>query len=72
VNDTWAELARKAEEYIAKGMCMVVLVEADMFAEVHRPGVNSQRLGLDEVLDGGDALPGFSCRVRDLFPEEYA
>ena len=25
-------------------------------------------LSEDEELDGGDVLPGFSCRVRDLFP----
>jgi Uma2 family endonuclease len=70
VNDTWAELVRKAEEYMAKGCPFVVLVEADKFAEVYRPGQPPARLGLDDVLDGGDELPGFSCRVRDLFPEQ--
>ena len=71
VNDTWAELVRKAREYLAKGTQLVVLVEADERAEVYRPGTDALRLGLDDSLDGGDVLPGFSCRVRDLFPEEY-
>ena len=71
VNDTWAEMVRKAEEYLAKGTHIVVLVEADEYAEVYRPGHEKRRLGLDDVLDGGDVLPGFNCRVRDLFPEEY-
>lgn len=71
VNDTWAELVRKAQEYLAKGTQLVVLVEADERAEVYRPGAEPARLGLDDMLDGGSVLPGFSCRVRDLFPEEY-
>jgi hypothetical protein len=27
-------------------------------------------LELDDVWDGEDVLPGFSCRVRALFPAE--
>jgi hypothetical protein len=49
-----------------------VLVEPDEFAEVRRAGAEPRKLSLDDVLDGDDALPGFSCRVKDLFPEEYA
>jgi Uma2 family endonuclease len=71
-NDTWADLVRKADEYLAKGTQLVVLVEPDEFAEVRRAGAEPRKLSLDDVLDGGDALPGFSCRVKDLFPEEYA
>lgn len=71
VNDTWPELVRKAQELLAAGTQMVVLVEADQFVELRRPGVEPQRLGLEDTLDGGDALPGFRCRVADLFPEEY-
>ncbi|HEY8692018.1 MAG TPA: Uma2 family endonuclease [Chloroflexota bacterium] len=71
-NDTWADLVRKAEEYLAAGVQMVVLIEADEFVEVRRPGAEPKRLGLDDVLDGQDVMPGFSCRVRGLFPEEYA
>jgi Uma2 family endonuclease len=72
VNDTWPELVRKAQEYLAAGTQLVVLLEADEFAEVYKPGQEPQRLSLDDVLDGGDVLRGFSCRVRDLFPPEYA
>jgi Uma2 family endonuclease len=71
-NDTWADLVRKADEYLAKGTQLVVLVEPDEFAEVRRAGAEPRKLSLDDVLDGDDALPGFSCRVKDLFPEEYA
>jgi Uma2 family endonuclease len=71
-NDSWPELVAKAGEYLAKGCQLVVLIEADQFAEVHRPGRDPKRLGLDDVFDGEDVLPGFSCRVRDFFPEEPA
>lgn len=71
VNDTWQELVVKAEEYLAAGASMVVLVEADQFIDVHRPNHEPRRLGLDAVWDGEDVLPGFSCPVRDLFPEEF-
>jgi Uma2 family endonuclease len=69
-NDSWPELHQKAAEYLAAGSRMVVLLEPDQLIEVHRPGVPVERLGLDDVLDGGDVLPGFRCRVRDLFPPE--
>jgi Uma2 family endonuclease len=72
VNDTWHDLVKKAQEYLAAGTKMVVLVEADQFAEVYERGHDPERLGRDDMLDGGDVLPGFRCRVRDFFPEEYA
>lgn len=71
VNDTWPELVRKAQQYLAAGTLLVVLVEADQFVEVYRPGINPAKLGLEDVLDGGEILPGFRCRVSDLFPEGY-
>jgi len=71
-NDTWRELLNKAKEYLDHGCQMVVLVEADEFIEIHRPGREPRRLGLDEVFDGEEVLPGFSCRVGDFFPEEFA
>jgi len=35
----------------------------------HRPGAPVVILTVDDVLDGGDVLPGWSLPVRDLFPE---
>jgi hypothetical protein len=34
---------------------------------VHRPDAVPRVLGLDDVLDAGDVMPGFSCTVRRIF-----
>ena len=34
---------------------------------VHRPDSPEAMLGEDDTLDGGAALPGFRCAVRDIF-----
>ncbi|MBV8086791.1 MAG: Uma2 family endonuclease, partial [Chloroflexi bacterium] len=72
-NDTWASLLRKAQMYLDFGCAMVVLPGRSAragFIEVHRPGGGPKRLELDDVWHGQDVLPGFSCRVRNLFPAE--
>lgn len=69
--NTWRELEEKAAHYLALGVRLVVLVEPDQFIQVHRPGVAPVKLGLDDVFTAEEVLPGFSCRVRDLFPEEF-
>jgi hypothetical protein len=38
--------------------------------KVHVPGQPPKTLGVDEKLDGGDVLPGFTLLIRDIFPEE--
>ncbi len=69
-NDTWAALRRKAEQFLEHGAQVVVIIEPDEYAEVLRPGQEPRRLDLDDVFEAPDILPGFSCRVRDFFPEE--
>jgi len=71
-NDTWPYLERKAEEYLAAGTKLVLLLEPAQFAELVRPNGERRRLGLDDVIEADDVLPGFRCRVRDLFPKEVA
>jgi len=67
-NDTWAELVQKASEYLARDTRLVLLVEPDEFAEVHRPGQPPVRLGPADTFSADDVLPGFSCQVQDFFP----
>src|SRR5579883_212813 len=68
-NDTWAELVAKAQEYLTRGCQLVVLVEPDEYAEVHRPEQRAVRLGPEDTVSAEDVLPGFSCRVADFFPD---
>jgi Uma2 family endonuclease len=62
------ELVRKALEYLAAGAGMVWLLEAEPRRVMVLTPPNQVRiLGAHETLDGGDVLPGFSCRVEQLF-----
>lgn len=63
-----SSLLKKAMEYLAAGSKMVWVLEpaAEMVTVVTPP--NQVRvLGEDEVLEGGEALPGFRCEVKALF-----
>lgn len=63
-----SELIRKALEYLGAGAKVVWIVDPD--AEqvvVFTPPDHARVVGRDETLDGGDVLPGFGCRVADLF-----
>ena len=63
-----SRLVRKALEYLAAGSQMVWVVDPDeelvmVFSGAGQPQV----LGPEEMLDGGDVLPGFSCKVSEFF-----
>ena len=67
-SDRADEVHAKVREYIEGGPRMVlVLWPTRRSASVHRPGGVARELGPDDVLDGGDVLPGFQVRVGDLF-----
>jgi hypothetical protein len=38
--------------------------------DVFTPGQPKQTLGIDDMLDGEDALPGFSVAVRAIFERD--
>jgi len=65
---TPSELAKKALEYLAAGAKMVWVLDAEpQQLLVYSPPNQVRVLGPDEMLDGGDVLPGFTCTVRELF-----
>lgn len=62
------ELARKALEYLGAGGKLVWVVDGSVEqVMVFTPPNHLRVLGRDDVLDGGEALPGFECRVSELF-----
>jgi Uma2 family endonuclease len=67
-DDNLKEMAEKAQYYLAHGSHMVWLVYLKRLVEVLTP-TNRQLLNEDEAIDGGDALPGFSVLVKDIFPK---
>lgn len=63
-----SDLAKKALEYLAAGAKAVWVVDPEpRRVVVYTPPNATSVLGPDEELDGGEALPGFRCRVAELF-----
>jgi Uma2 family endonuclease len=66
-NDTLPEVEEKVDEYLRAGTRMVIVVHPkNKIIYVYTPN-STQRLKLDDTLDGGEVLPGFSVTVREIF-----
>lgn len=57
---------RKAQAYINHGAKMVILVFPHEQVEVYLQGQEPIVLTADDVIDGGDVLPGFKLPVQDV------
>jgi Uma2 family endonuclease len=67
------EVLRKAGRYIATGTQRVWLVyEKEKAIFVCQPGssgnMDIKEYGIQDILDGGTVLPGFTLKIRDIFP----
>jgi Uma2 family endonuclease len=68
-NDTPLSMREKALYYLKNGSRMVwLLFTRRRQVEVHTPD-DIQILSIDDTLDGGDVLPGFTLAVKDIFRE---
>jgi Uma2 family endonuclease len=66
--DTSYELDRKVEEYLQAGVRLVWVVHPSVRRiDVFRPNRTITALRLNDELTGEDVVPGFRCRVADLF-----
>lgn len=61
------KLIEAAMYYLDNGARMVWLFFSKRYVEVWTPD-ERRTLTIDETLNGGDVLPGFSVPVRDIFP----
>ena len=69
-SDTAAEVQEKAEMWIAAGTKLVWTVSPKQrTATVYRPGSEPTNLTEHDSLDGEDVVPGFQCRVAEIFPQ---
>ena len=65
-----AKVARKVVDYLAHGVAVVWEVDTDARTiTVHRPRALPQVLRGDDVLDGGDVLPGFRIATAEVFAD---
>ena len=65
-NQELNNLRWKITNYLAAGTVVWVVFPASMRIEIHAPGQAVKKLGIDDILDGGDILPGFKLPVRDI------
>jgi Uma2 family endonuclease len=66
--DTKRALRLKVERYLAAGTRLVWLVfPEERVVEVYTPSEDVHTVGIDGLLDGGDVLPGFTLKVKDIF-----
>jgi len=69
-NDRYTEVDEKVAEWLEHGARLVFVVNPRRrVVVVHRPGERPQTLGVDDVLDGEDVVPGWTLAVRDLFDQ---
>ncbi len=66
--DFYARVQRKVNQYLDKGVRLIWVVDPeDRSVTVLRAGEKAKVLSENETLTGEDVLPGFRCRVGDLF-----
>ncbi len=63
------KIAEKRTIYINAGILYWELYPKSRLVQVYAPGKPMTTAGIDDTLDGGDALPGFALLVRELFEE---
>lgn len=67
-SDTVEEVDDKMRRWLAAGVELAwVIHPGSRMVTVYRSRTDVRVLTTDDVLDGADVVPGFSCRVGDLF-----
>ena len=65
--DTASEFQQKVEQWLQAGARAVwVVYPGGPRLMLHRPDGTARTLGPEDTVDGGEALPGFGMRLRDL------
>jgi len=67
--DSYSEVDEKVERYLNDGVRMVLVVDPQRRkVVVHVPNSNRPtHLTENDILSGGDVLPGFEVKVADIF-----
>lgn len=69
VDDRRRTVREKIREYITAGTRLAWLVDPEVrTVTVYAGSPRGAEYDESDTLDGGDVLPGFTCRVADLFP----
>lgn len=68
-SDDPRRLTVKISNYLAAGVIVWVVYPEDKHIDIHTPAKPVQTLRIDNMLDGGALLPGFSLSLKDIFAE---
>jgi len=68
-SNTSDEIAIKVDNYLRAGVVVWVVNPDAQRVTVHRPDAPPKTYGINETLDGGTVLPGFTLSVRDIFED---
>jgi Uma2 family endonuclease len=67
-DDRPSEIRAKVEEYLTYGVTLVLVIDPDArTVAAHRRLAAPVMLTEDDELDLNDVVPGFNCRVREIF-----
>jgi len=67
-SDSYAEVEDKVSDWLAAGSRMVVVVyPRKRSAKVYRSAADITVLMENDILDGGDVVPGWSMALKDIF-----
>jgi Uma2 family endonuclease len=66
--DRASEIRAKVRDYLARGVRLVWVVDPKKkTVTTHAPQSTPVTLGVDDILDAGDVVPGFTCPVSRIF-----
>lgn len=69
-NDIAYAVEAKIEQWLAAGVRLVwVLYPDTQRLHVHRQDGTASKLRADDMLSGEDVVPGFQCRVAEIFQD---
>src|SRR5579871_141025 len=65
-----SEIADKIANYLLAGTLVWYVCPDQAQVKVYQPGQAVKTLWIDDVLDGGDMLPGFKLTLKDIFADD--
>ena len=66
-NDSERKMTRKVVNYLAAGTLVWLVRPEEKQVEVYATGKPVKTLGINDTLDGGTVLPGFTLKVSEIF-----
>jgi Uma2 family endonuclease len=66
-SNTHEEMRLKIVSYLDAGTLLWLVDVGKRRVEVYTPGQPPKVLGIDDILDGGDVLPGFTLPLKEVF-----